>query len=71
MIHLNKNTLTSAQKIISENSLQNSFANLSKLIISYEERDYSRNVALMFPKGKFAFYSIQYKNLLKQKHDCF
>ena len=65
MIHLNKNTLTSAQKIISENSLQNSFANLSKLIISYEERDYSRSVALMISKGKFAFYSIQYKKFIE------
>ena len=52
MIHLNKNTLTPAQKMNSENSLQNSFANLSKLIISYEERDYTRNVALMILKGK-------------------
>ena len=47
MIHL-----TPAQKIDLGNSLQKSFANLSKLIISYEERDYSRKYALMILKGK-------------------
>ena len=52
MIHLNKNTLTPAQKIDLENLLQQSFATLSKpLTLTYicatsEGRGYNRHFAL-------------------------
>ena len=52
MIHWNKNSLIPAQKIDLKNSLQQSFATLSKLLTfryicaTSEGRDYSRNFAL-------------------------
>ena len=58
MIHLNKDTSTPAENISLENSLQQSFANFSKLLTftyicaTSEERDYSRHFALTIVKGK-------------------
>ena len=52
MIHLNKNSSTPAQKIDLENSLQQSFATLSKLLTfrylcsTSDSRGYSKNLAL-------------------------
>ena len=52
MIYLNKNSSTPTQKIDLENSLQQSFPTLPKLLtfrclcVTSEERGYSRNFAL-------------------------